>query len=203
MGFLTSIKIFFLKVLFFKKGASIIFSFASSYVLTLSAKGLFDILVKDAEVKKLLLPFILQLFHMGIFSFLVGLDYRIGKRVSIQVRKEPFDPDRLRDTSVKYLATGIFTFMIMGMSICGEIMDSYTIWFTALLFQNGFWIMSSGFEYSSIGRHYETLRGKKPNMFQYFDKVFGFIQLNILSKFDKSIPEFKKEEIEKKEDNEN
>lgn len=182
-----------------------IFSFLSSYLVTLSTTELFRIIVKDADKKQLLIPVLSQIFQMGVFTLLIILDYSFGKRVSLIIRKEPFDQNKLFDTSVKYVATGIFTFMLMGMSIGGELIDYNSIWWTALIFQNAFWIMSSSFEYSSIGRHFEALRGYKPNIFILFDKVLNIVQLNILKKIDKSFPEIpqEKQQQEKTEENEN
>lgn len=203
MGFSKSLLTFFTKVLFFKKGASMIVSFISSYLVTFSTTELFNIIVKDADKKQLIIPVISQIFQMGVFTLLILLDYSFGKRVSLVVRNEPFDQNKLFDTSVKYIATGIFTFMLMGMSIGGELIGYNSIWWTALIFQNAFWIMSSSFEYSSIGRHFEAIRGYKPNIFVLFDKVLNVVQLNILSKIDKSFPLIDKDEPKKTEENEN
>jgi hypothetical protein len=206
MGFSKSLITFFSKVVFFKKGASMIFSFISSFVVTLSTQGIFDIMVKDADKKQLLIPIISQIFHTSIFSLLIVLDSYFGKRVSLVVRNEPFNQDKLVDTSVKYIATGIFTCMLMGMSIGGELMDWGSIWWTALMFQNMFWIMSSSFEYSSIGRHFESIRGYKPNIFLFHDKIMNIVEFNFLKGLDKSFPILgsneQAEETEKTEENE-
>lgn len=204
MGFSKSLGIFFMKVIFFKKGASLVFSFISSYFLTVSTKALFDLLIKDADKKLLIFPFLFQMFHMGIYTLLTIIDYNFGKRVSMKIKNEPFDPNKLLDTTVKYLATGIFTFMLMGMSIGGELIDYPSIWFTALIFQNAFWIMSNGYEYSSIGRHFKEMRGYKPNIFVFWDKALGIIEFNFLKNLDKSVPitPKEKEETNKTEENE-
>lgn len=205
MGFSKSLGVFFLKVVFFKKGASLVFSFITSYLVTVSTTGLFNLLIKDADKKLLILPFLFQMFQMGIYTLLTIIDYNFGKRVSIQVKKELYDPNKLLDTFVKYLATGIFTCMLMGMSIGGELIDYSSIWFTALIFQNAFWIMSNGYEYSSIGRHFKEMRGYKPNIFIFWDKAINIIEFGFLKNLDKSMPILPKEEkeIEKTEENEN
>lgn len=205
MGFSKSLIAFFYKVFFFKKGASLLFSFVTSFFMTISFTQFFNIVTKDADQKAMIIPLICQTFHLMIFTPLVSIDFVFGKRASRIIRKEPFNADKLVDTVVKYISTGIFTFMLMGLSVVGEIIDSKWIWWGSLIILNTFWVMSNGFEYSSIGRHFKELRGYKPKIFVLFDKVLDVLQLKILNKIDSSFDAIPNpnEEVEPKKDEQN
>lgn len=200
MGFSKSLIIFFNKVIFFKKGASLLFSFVASFFMTISFTEFFNLVTKDADGKAMAIPLICQTFHLFINTMLVSIDFVFGKRVSRIIRKEPFNVDKLTDTVVKYISTGIFTFMLMGLCVGGEIIDSKWIWWGSLVCLNTFWVMSNGFEYSSIGRHFKELRGYKPKIFILFDKVLDLLQLKILNKIDTSFPSIPNEEEVQKEE---
>ena len=74
----------------------------------------------------------------------------------------------------------------MVFSMVFESLDSRYLWwasFTPLCF---LWILAIGFEFGSLGRHIKQLRGSKPDIFLFFDKVLDPLQKKAIEKIDNS-----------------
>ena len=112
------------------------------------------------------------------------LDLRYGAKVAICVKKEKFYWGRVWDTFAKMFGIVFITAMLMIFSMVFESLDSRYLWwasFTPLCF---LWILAIGFEFGSLGRHIKELRGSKPDIFLFFDKVLDSLQKKAIEKID-------------------
>ena len=186
MGFFQIAFDFLLKILAYKKGASALLSFIVSISLSASLSNYIALFMEGADKKVMIMPLIIEIIMFFIFFMLCLLDLRYGAVVAISIKKEKFDWGRVWDTFAKMFGIVFITAMLMIFSMVFESLDSRYLWwasFTPLCF---LWILAIGFEFGSLGRHIKELRGSKPDIFLFFDKVLDSLQKKAIEKIDNS-----------------
>lgn len=194
MGFIQAFLSFIIKIVTWKQGASLLFSFCASILSTMFFQRLNDMFFKEADLKNVFLPMFIESVMIILFLLIIVTDFYFGTRVAKKIRKEEFDWDRAVDTMAKVSAMVIITSMVMFLAIVAEAMDINWLWFFLTASLSVLWFLGIGFEFGSIGRHIERLTGSKPGMFVFFDKILIVIQKKAIQKVDSS---FKEEENEK------
>ena len=186
MGFFQIAFDFLLKILAYKKGASALLSFVVSISLSATLSNHIALFMEGADKKVMIMPLIIEIIMFFIFFMLCLLDLRYGAVVAISIKKEKFDWGRVWDTFAKMFGIVFITAMLMIFSMVFESLDSRYLWwasFTPLCF---LWILAIGFEFGSLGRHIKELRGSKPDIFLFFDKVLDSLQKKAIEKIDNS-----------------
>ncbi len=186
MGFFQVAFDFLMKILAYKKGASALVCFVSSISITALLNQYYDLFVKDTDLKVLFMPIFVEVIMFCIFFMLCLFDLRYGSKVAMKFRNEEFDWDKVWDTAAKMFGIVFITAMLMIFSMIFESLDSRALWwasFTPLCF---LWLLANGFEFGSLGRHIEALRGDKPDIFKFFDNVLNVLQRKALDKIDNS-----------------
>lgn len=194
MGFIQAFLSFLIKIVTWKQGASLLFSFCASILSTMFFHRLNEMFFKEADLKNVFLPMFIESVMIILFLLIIVTDFYFGTRVAKKVRKEVFDWDRAVDTMAKVCAMVIITSMVMFLAIVSEAMDINWLWFFLTASLSVLWFLGIGFEFGSIGRHIESLTGSKPGIFLFFDKILVIIQKKAIQKVDNS---FKIEEDEK------
>lgn len=177
---------FLFKIFTYKKGASVLFSMATSIFLTISIDKYVTIFMKDTDPKVMFISVLIQIVMLAIFLLLLTYDFLLGVRVSMKKKGEDFNWDKVFDTTAKIVGIGLLTTMVMFLGMVSESVDSRWAWWVATSSQSFLWILSNGFEYGSIGRHIENLRGDKPAMFKFFDRLLETLQNSAIKKIENS-----------------
>lgn len=174
------------KMFAYKKGSLTLLSAGTSVVMSFSLDKYISIFSRDLNIKNVLISVMIQTIMLAIFILLLTYDFLLGVRVSVKKRKELFEWDKVFDTSAKIVGIGLLTTMVMFLSITSELAGSNWLWWVATTSQCFLWILSNGFEYGSIGRHIQDLRGDKPAMFKFFDRVLEVLQNKAIQKIENS-----------------
>ena len=186
IAFLKVASKFILKIFAYKKGASALFSFMTTAFLSIGLNSYFKIFMRDTDEKAMFMPMLVQAIMFGFFFCLALLDLRYGSKVAISRRGEKFDWDRVWDTAAKMFAIFFITSILMVFSMVFESLHSKYLWWIAFIPQCFLWVLSNGFEFGSLGRHIQELRGDKPDIFKFFDKVLDKLQKKAIDKLDNS-----------------
>lgn len=178
---------------FLKKSETFLAVYGSSVFITITISSLNDIFFKDADLKNVWAPIFITVLMLLIYLGMIFIDFVLGQRVAIKIRKEKFDADRLIDTIAKVFATIFIAVLIMVLSILTEVIKfknypgiSSSAWMISILCICIVWTLIIGYEFGSIGRHLESLTGSKPGIFKFMDKVFKSIQDKAIKKVEKS-----------------
>lgn len=177
---------FLVKIFAYKKGASALASLFISVSISFSLNHYIDIFMSGTDKKVMLMPIFVESAMFFLFFMLCLLDLKYGSKVALEIREEHFDWDRVWDTAAKMFGIVFITSMLMVFSIVFESLNSRTLWwasFTPLCF---LWLLANGFEFGSLGRHIEALRGSKPDIFRFFDSALNALQKKAIEKIDTS-----------------
>lgn len=190
---------FFRRMIFYKKGKVLLLSIFLSIPSSVFANVIFEVVLKDTDIKYMVIPTLVQIGMVIIYSIFNFLDFCVGLRSSKNDGKE-FDFGKVLDSTIKYVAVIFagFTFMMTG--IIGEIANSKTIWWGSLVCLFIFWFLANFYEFGSIGKHIEEYRGQKYPIFKFFDRVVNSTEKRVIQKIDsfdflesKKVDEIKKE----------
>lgn len=178
MAFIQSFLTFIIKIFSWKHGASMLFSFCTSVfmVMSISFTKLDSIFFKDADLKNVWMPIMIESIMVFLFLGMVFVDFLLGHRVAMRIRKEEFLWERGIDTMAKVIAMVLMTSVIMFLSIAAESAKASLFWYPLVVSLCCVWVLGIGFEFGSIGRHLESLTGSKPSIFKFFDKILLKIQ---------------------------
>lgn len=178
---------------FFKKSEMFLAVYGSSVFATITISSLNDLFFKDADLKNVWAPIFITVFMILIYLGMIFIDFLLGQKVAIKIRKEKFDADRLIDTIAKVFATILIACLMMGLSIFTEVIKlknypsiSGSAWMVSILCICVVWTLIIGYEFGSIGRHLESLTGSKPGIFKFMDRIFKSIQDKAIKKVEKS-----------------
>lgn len=178
---------------FFKKSEVFIAVYGSSVFATITISSLNDLFFKDADLKNVWAPIFITVFMILIYLGMIFIDFILGQKVAIKIRKEKFDADRLIDTIAKVFATILIACLMMGLSIFTEVIKlkdypsiSGSAWMISILCICIVWTLIIGYEFGSIGRHLESLTGSKPGIFKFMGRIFKSIQDKAIKKVEKS-----------------
>lgn len=200
MGFSKTIIAFLYKIFTYKQGSSALFSFISAMSITFTLEKLNKVFLENSDPKYIFLPVLVETVMIIIFLSLTFWDFVLGWRVAVKIRKEDFDWDRTFDTSAKVVGIILITTVAMFLAMVSESVGSTTFWWGSMISLCFLWILGIGFEYGSLGRNIEALKGSKPGMFVFFDRLLNTLQNSAIKRVENSfniIPE----EDDNKEDN--
>lgn len=186
MGFSKTIVAFLYKILTYKQGSSALFSFISAMSITFTIEKFNKVFLKDTDPKYIFIPCFVEIVMIMIFLILTTLDFLLGWRVAVKVKKEDFDIDRLFDTSAKAVGIILITTVAMFLAMVAESVGSTTFWWGSMVCLCFLWVLGVGFEYGSIGRNIEALKGFKPAMFKFFDRLLNTLQDSAIKKVESS-----------------
>lgn len=203
MAFAQSTLKFIVKIITFKQGSSALFSFMTAASITLSIDRFNAIFLKDTDPKSIFIPFLIEIVMIFAYLGMTSLDFILGMRVAIRVRKEQFQIDKLFDTIIKAIAIILITSVMMFLAFVSESIGNTTFWWISFFSLCFFWILSVGFEFASIGRNFETLRGSKYAIFQFWDKILVVLENKFIRKIESSSFNILPDEDEKDNDNTN
>lgn len=171
---------YFQKMFHFKNGALLVFS-----AIMTSTSGLllkFSYLLEDTDIKRLLIPVIIQGFCLFAFSFITSADLYTGVKASKKINEKRrlnnenvVASHRLYKTVWKVFSVSTLTCLISFFAIVSEFLESVTynlfIWILVWL-----WLVIIGFEWKSIGENLKRIDGKKPAIFMFMDRLLNGIE---------------------------
>ena len=182
---------FIIKIFTFKNGSGLILSSFLSLFITISTSELFTAVLKNTEVKNLVLPIFVEVggftlyFLFNIADFGAGLWFAISNAEKTKTNGF-FEKDKLYKTLWKMLGVLLLTILIMFIAILSEIIGAsyaYEFFIFALTLVL---TLACLYEFRSIGKNIEKRTGSKPDIFFFMDKVLNAIQKRILKEIDKS-----------------
>lgn len=203
MAFAQSTLNFIVKIITYKQGASALFSFLTAATISVTLERFNAIFLKDTDPKSIFLPFLIETVMIFLYLGLTSLDFILGRRVALKVRKEQFQIDRFFDTMIKAIAIILITSVMMFLTFVSESINSDSFWWVSMVSLCFFWILCVGFEFASIGRNFEALRGTKPAIFQFFDKILLVLQNKAIKKVENSFNILPEEDEKDNTDNTN
>ena len=168
----------------------ILSSFLSLFI-TISTSELFTAVLKNTEVKNLVLPIFVEVggftlyFLFNIADFGAGLWFAISNAQKTKTNGF-FEKDKLYKTLWKMLGVLLLTILIMFIAILSEIIGasySYKFFVFALALVL---TLACLYEFRSIRKNIEKRTGSKPDIFFFMDKVLNAIQKRTLKEIDKS-----------------
>lgn len=180
---------FILNIFTFKKGAGFLLSLFLSIPLTISTTEIFGTVLKNTEVKNLVVPIFVEVagftlyFLFNLADFGAGIWFAIShaKRYNL---KNFFENEKLYKTLWKMLGVLLLTILIMFIAILSEIIGAtyahkFFIFALTLVLT-----LACLYEFRSIGKNIEKRTGSKPEIFGFMDKVLDRIQRRTLKEID-------------------
>ena len=187
----TTVFAFIIKIFTFKNGSGFILSSFLSFFITISTSELFTAVLKNTEVKNLVLPIFVEVggftlyFLFNIADFGAGLWFAISNAQKTKTNGF-FEKDKLYKTLWKMLGVLLLTILIMFIAILSEIIGAsyaYKFFIFALTLVL---TLACLYEFRSIGKNIEKRTGSKPEIFGFMDKVLNAIQRRTLKEIDKA-----------------
>lgn len=181
---------FIIKIFTFKNGSGLILSSFLSLFITISTSELFTAVLKNTEVKNLVLPIFVEVggftlyFLFNIADFGAGIWFAISNAEKTKTNGF-FEKDKLYKTLWKMLGVLLLTILIMFISILSEIIGasySYKFFVFALALVL---TLACLYEFRSIGKNIEKRTGSKPDIFFFMDKILNAIQRRTLKEIDR------------------
>ena len=180
---------FILNIFTFKKGAGFLLSLFLSIPLTISTTEIFGAVLKNTDVKNLIVPIFVEVagftlyFLFNLADFGAGIWFAIShaKRYNL---KNFFENEKLYKTLWKMLGVLLLTILIMFIAILSEIIGvsyahNFFIFALTLVLT-----LACLYEFRSIGKNIEKRTGSKPEIFGFMDKVLDRIQKRTLKEID-------------------
>ena len=187
---LTAIS-FLIKMFTFKKGSGLILSTVIASLITISTNQVFIAVLKNTEVKNLILPVFVEVggftlyFLFNIADFGAGIWYTIANAKKNNT-KAVFDKDKLYKTLWKMLGVLLLTILVMFVAILSEIIGASYAWNFFVFALALVFTLACLWEFRSIGKNIERGSGSKPEIFYFMDKVLNAIQKRTLREIDES-----------------
>lgn len=172
--------------LMFKHSEGYLYSFAASIITTISLEYLNQIFFKDSNEKYIWIPVVIHVVMTFFYLGITFIDFIYGVRVSLKVKKIPFDFYRVIDSIAQTFATIIVTSLLM---FCCLLITAVNVSWALLTSSLSFafiWVVIILYQYSSIGNHIKTLYGNKPGVFTFMDKISGKMREKAISTVEKS-----------------
>lgn len=189
MGFTKAFLVSLLKIItffkpsfMFKHSECYLFTLITSITATISLEALNQIFFKDSNPKYIWMPIFIEAIMTFFYMWMVLIDLLLGSRAS----KKEFDFYRLMDTIAKVFATVLITSLLMFLCLIIESLKADWVTLTSILSLAFLWVIIILFEFSSIGRHLETLWGSKPGIFSFMDRVSGVMRDKAIKRIEKS-----------------
>ena len=182
---------FIIKIFTFKKGSGLILSSFLSLFITISTSELFTVVLKNTEVKNLVLPIFVEVggftlyFLFNIADFGAGLWFAISNAQKTKMNGF-FEKDKLYKTLWKMLGVLLLTILIMFIAILSEIIGAYYSYNFFVFALALVLTLACLYEFRSIGKNIEKRTGSKPDIFLFMDKVLNAIQKRTLREIDEA-----------------
>ena len=189
---------FLLKIFTYKNGASVTFSFLSSLLVSLGINKYTEWFMHGADKKIIYMPMFVETVMFIPFLFICTMDLRYGSKVAIEKKGEDFNWDRVWDTVSKIFAILFITSMLVVFSMVFESLQSRYLWWITFIPLCFLWVLAISFEFGSLGRHIGELRGNKPEIFVFFDRLLEVLQTSALNRVKDTIDNVKQEDIKNK-----
>ena len=182
---------FLINIFTFKKGSGFLLSIFLSVPLTISTTEIFGAVLKNTEVKNLIVPIFVEVagftlyFLFNIADFGAGIWFAISHAKKYNL-KNFFENEKLYKTLWKMLGVLLLTILIMFIAILSEIIGvsyAYNFFIFALTLVL---TLACLYEFRSIGKNIEKRTGSKPEIFGFMDKVLDRIQRRTLKEIDKA-----------------
>ena len=180
---------FILNIFTFKKGAGFLLSLFLSIPLTISTTEIFGAVLKNTDVKNLIVPIFVEVagftlyFLFNLTDFGAGMWYAIAHARKHNL-KDYFEEEKIYKTFWKMLGVLLLTIMISLIAIVSEIIgasyaNKFFIFATVVIFT-----LACLWEFRSIGKNIEKRTGSKPEIFEFMDKVLDKLQKRTLKEID-------------------
>lgn len=151
-----------------------------------------DIVFNGADMKKILVTLTIEIGMLLIFSIFSTIDMAIGIQASLYENAKIENPlpanqviksSKLWSTFWKCFGVVALTILLTFLAIIAILLEAEVVtWFTiwALL---GFWFMACSYEFYSMGENLARKNnGKKPRVYEFFDKVLEALQQKAIDK---------------------
>lgn len=187
----TTAVAFLVNIFTFKKGAGFLLSLFLSIPLTISTTEIFGAVLKNTDVKNLVVPIFVEVAGFTLYFLFNLADFGAGIWFAISHAKKHnlkdfFDGEKLYKTLWKMLGVLLLTILIMFIAILSEIIGAsyaYKFFIFALTLVL---TLACLYEFRSIGKNIEKRTGSKPEIFGFMDKVLDKIQRRTLKEIDKA-----------------
>jgi hypothetical protein len=168
------------KIAEFNNGSLFVIALAPSFGIT----KLFNIIFEGVDNKELIMPLVVVAFGIFAFFFLYLVDFFLGISAS---RKQEIEitSSRIWESFWKCFAVVILMFcmLIFCFLFIALNLDSFYKIFLYLMVV--FSIIFCLYEFSSIGNNLETIYGKKPKLFTFFEIISRTVENGIINKIQK------------------
>lgn len=176
-------KSFILKMFYYKNGAMA----TTSGVASAGIVYYLDELLKNADAKDIILPFIVHVFGFLIYFFFTTIDLLTGlwnakyqNSIAKNPKKNYVRSDKLWRTLIKGAVITVFAFMVMLICIFTEIIDGNYSYYFSLWALVTVWLMASSFEFHSIGENIGKRTGEVPPFFMFIEKITTAAQIGMI-----------------------
>lgn len=180
------------KIIYIKEGAFKMLGILAAAPPTFGLYKYFDIIFSGADVKKIYITLGIQVGMLLIFGLFSSIDMVIGIQASLQENATGENPlpankviksNKLWSTFWKSFGVIVLTAMLTFIAIISIALEAtVTTWITMWALM-GFWFMACCYEFYSIGENIgRRNEGKKPRVFQFFDKVLEALQQKAIDK---------------------
>jgi hypothetical protein len=168
------------KILDFHNGSLFVIALAPSWGIS----QLFNLIFEGVEQKDLIMP--LVVVALGIFAFFILylVDFILG--ISASRKKEiEITASKLWESFWKFFGVIILMFSMVIFCFLFIALNLEGFYNTFLYLTIAINIMICLYEFASIGKHLETLYGKKPKYFTFFESISKTVEDGIIKKLQK------------------
>lgn len=191
----TTIPIIFsylMKILTIKEGTFKVIGLISAAPTTFGIYKYIEIMLNGADMKKILITLTIEIVMLLIFGLFSTIDMVMGIQASLFENAMSESPlpanqviksNKLWSTFWKCFGVIVLTAMLTFLAIVAIMLEAdITTWIImwALI---GFWFMACCYEFYSMGENIARKNsGKKPKVFEFFDKVLDALQQKAIDK---------------------
>lgn len=183
---------FLFKCINFKNGSLVTIASISSTGIMFYLDKIFD----GTDTKQLAVPILVHAIGFTFFMLFTSFDFFTGIQKAKILHERALRAKGQQPSSKssyiksyklwrmfwKILGITLINTMVTMFVIFAEIIGSDYGYYIGIWSEVGFWILASGFEFHSIGENIEKISGKKPEMFEFWDKMNDALQLRFLRK---------------------
>ena len=168
------------KILDFHNGALFVIALAPSFGIT----QLFNLIFEGVEQKELIMPLVVVAFGVFAFFVLYLADFILGISAA---RKQDIEitSSKLWESFWKCFAVVILMFCMLIFCFLFIALKLDSLYKTFLYLMVVFSIIFCLYEFASIGKNLETIYGKKPKLFTFFETISRTVENGIINKIQK------------------
>jgi len=168
------------KIAEFNNGSLFVIALAPSFGIT----KLFNIIFEGVDNKELIMPLVVVAFGTFAFFILYSVDFFLGISAS---RKQEIEitSSRIWESFWKCFAVVILMFCMLIFCFLFIALNLDLFYKIFLYLMVVFSIIFCLYEFSSIGNNLETIYGKKPKLFTFFEIISRTVENGIINKIQK------------------